>query len=184
VENRPENKGLSSLFGVAIMRAMKLSIVLDGIGFPHNVGPILRIADAVQAEKVWLCGNTPSPIDHEGQWVEEVIKMAVGAETVVRWEKKKSVVDVLMSLKEDGYLIVALHQSSTSLDYRSFSASPESKIAIVLGNEATGISPEAVGLSDRLLEIPVMGMKDSLNVAVACAIAAYAIVFGKEKSDE
>lgn len=166
------------------MRSMKLSIVLDGISYPHNVGPILRIADAVQAEKVWLCGCTPSPIDHEGRLVEEVVKMAVGTEAVVRWEKKKSVADVLKSLKEDGYLIVALHQSPSSIDYRSYDVPEGSKVAIVLGNEMRGVSEEALGLSDRFLEIPLMGMKDSLNVAIACALAAYSLVFGKEKRDE
>jgi tRNA G18 (ribose-2'-O)-methylase SpoU len=172
---------------------MKIVAVLDNVRSVHNVGSIFRTADAVGAEKIYCCGITPGPLDRFGIVRADFAKVALGAERSVEWEAggntvPKSVTVVLHALKKDGWLIFAVEQMQGSIPYYEWQvnqvagcvggldrAGVSPKIALILGAEVAGVSPEALALSDAILEIPMRGKKESLNVAVAFGIVAYGL---------
>jgi len=141
--------------------------VLDNIRSLHNVGAIFRTADAAGAGKLYLCGMTGSPPRHE------IRKAALGAEETVAWEYFKQTGDALEKLKHEGYSLVALENTYKSIDYRR--AAYNFPLALVVGHEYNGIAPEILSLCDAAISLPMRGLKDSLNVAVAFGIAAYEI---------
>ena len=144
-----------------------LTVVLDNIRSLHNVGAIFRTADGVGVEKVWLCGVTGFPPQ------AQITKTALGAEQRVPWRQDRDTVSVLRDLKSAGYEIVLLEQTDQSVDYQDFV--PSGPVCLVVGNETQGISPELVAFCDAAVEIPMAGIKNSLNVAVAFGVAAYHI---------
>lgn len=153
-------------------------VVLQNIRSLHNVGSIFRTADAVGVSKIYLCGVTPMPIDRFGSYRKEITKVALGGERYVAWEHKRSTLAVIRRLREEGYLICAVEQSRKSIphyhlrDKKSFQ-----KIALVLGSEVHGLPPRVLRAADRILEIPMIGKKESLNVAVAFGIVVFGIRF-------
>lgn len=150
-------------------------VVLCNIRSLHNVGSILRTADAVGVEKIYLCGITPSPLDILGNYRPQISKVALGAEQIIKWEKCKRAGDVLKELKKEGYKIVAVEQSSKAQSLYKIKLNNYfwNKLALVLGNEIKGLSPSLLKKADKILEIPMYGKKESLNVAVAFGIAAF-----------
>ncbi|MBI2039218.1 MAG: TrmH family RNA methyltransferase [Candidatus Niyogibacteria bacterium] len=147
--------------------------ILADIRSSHNVGSIFRTADAAGVEKLYLCGVTPEVRDRYGRANEKLLKVALGAEKTIAWEHVKSAVRLADSLKKDGFEILALEQSrgATTL----FDARPKnfSKTALIVGNEIRGLSRTLLKRADRIIQIPMYGKKESLNVAVAFGIAAY-----------
>jgi tRNA G18 (ribose-2'-O)-methylase SpoU len=138
------------------------------------VGSIFRTADAAGVSKIFLTGYTPTPLDRFGRERKDFIKVSLGAEQSVPWEAVPQLSPVLKKLKKDGYKILAIEQSrnSTSLfDYKPTG----NKIAIIMGNEVLGISPQSLKYADHILEIPMRGTKESLNVSVAAGIALFEI---------
>lgn len=152
-------------------------VLLQNIRSLHNVGSILRTADAVGVEKVYLCGITPSPLDRFGQVCGDVAKVALGAEKTVLWQKIETTVGCIRDLKRSGFLIIGLEQAPDAVVYTSLSPSqyPFEKIALVVGSEVEGISPALLKKCDRIIEIPMSGAKESLNVSVAFGVAAFAL---------
>lgn len=146
----------------------ELIVVLDNIRSRENVGSIFRTADAVGVSKIYLCGITPQP-PHE-----KIAKTALGAENTVPWEYSKQTWRLLDSLKKQGTTIVALEKTSGAKDIFSFQSSGK-KIALVLGNEVKGLSPKTLSQADEAVSIPMVGQKESLNVAVAFGVAIYAL---------
>jgi 23S rRNA (guanosine2251-2'-O)-methyltransferase len=142
-----------------------VTVVLNNIRSLYNVGSILRTSDGVGVEKVWICGITGLPT------MQKVIKTALGAEKVVPWAYVQSCRECVAQLKRDGYQIVILEQVKQSIPYERFA--PKAPVALVLGNEITGVSEELVGLCDQAIEIEMAGLKNSLNVTVAFGIVAY-----------
>lgn len=143
-------------------------VVLDNIRSMHNVGAVLRTADAFLVEKVYLCGITPRPPHRE------IRKTAIGAEESVDWEYRKDVFDLVRELKSAGYQIFAVEQTDGSISLDSFEFSGK-KCAIVLGHEVTGVSQEVIDICDAAIEIPQYGTKHSLNISVAAGIIMYAL---------
>jgi len=160
---------------------MKLAVVLDNIRSVHNVGSIFRTADAVGAEKIYCCGITPSPLDRFKNVRADFAKVALGAEKSVAWEagaSTKDIGEVLAALKKDGWQIFAIEQAENSVPYYEVvpgggGGDAEAKIAFVLGAEVEGVSATALALADKILEIPMRGKKESLNVAVAFGVVAF-----------
>lgn len=146
---------------------MGIVVVLDNIRSALNVGAILRTADGAGAEKLILCGITPE-ISHE-----KVKKTALGAEEYVKTVRYKDITNALSDLKNEGYTIYAIeqHKESILLNIASFSENS----ALIFGNEISGVSPEALNLSDAVIEIPMFGKKNSLNVATTVGIVLYSI---------
>jgi tRNA G18 (ribose-2'-O)-methylase SpoU len=146
-------------------------LILEDIRSTHNVGAIFRTADAVGISKVYLVGYTPAPLDRFGRERGDVAKSALGAEKSIPWEQVSSMEPLLTSLKNDGYTIVALEQNEKSVDYKTIV--PEGKTAVVVGNEIDGVSKEALELADVIVEIPMQGEKESLNVSVATGVLLF-----------
>ena len=145
-------------------------LVLDNIRSMHNVGSAFRTCDAFNVSKLYLCGITATPPQ------KEIAKTALGATESVEWEYRKSAAEVLATLKEEGYSIVAVEQTDQSILLQEFDFGKHEKIALIVGNEVFGVSDELLPLCDAAVEIPQFGTKHSLNVAVATGIALWELV--------
>lgn len=154
---------------------MELAVILHDIRSVHNVGSVFRTADAAGATKIYLCGITPAPFDRLKTLRPDFTKVALGAHEYVAWESAKSTVAVIKALKKEGYAIFAIEQSKRSVPYYKVSLTREVRAALVLGNEVTGLPPAILRLADKILEIPMAGKKESLNVAVAFGIVAFGL---------
>lgn len=146
-------------------------VILHNIRSAHNVGSILRTADGAGVAKLYLTGYTPTPIDRFGRIQKDIAKTALGAEKAVPWEYSKNPTRIIARLKKDGAEIVAIEQSDAAEDYRV--ALIGKQAAFVFGNEVSGISKNLLRHCDRVLEIPMCGKKESLNVSVAAGIILF-----------
>ncbi len=141
-------------------------VILDSIRSTYNVGSIFRTSDGAMIEKLYLCGYTPHPPK------KEILKTALGSTESVKWEFVKDARDVIKKLKLNGVKIAALELTDKSFPYYEL----DSKIfplALIVGNEITGVSQSLLDLCDFSIEIPQYGIKQSLNVAVAYGIAIF-----------
>ena len=153
-------------------------VILDNIRSLHNAGSIFRTADAAGIEKIYLAGITPEPIDGFGKPRQQFVKVSLGAEKSVKWEKTKSTSRLIDKLKKEGFKILAIEQSKKSIPYHKVILRPaQGKIALVFGNEISGISGAILKKCDKILEIPMKGKKESLNVAVAFGIAVFHMLY-------
>jgi len=153
-------------------------VILYNIRSLHNVGSIFRTADAAGVEKIYLCGITPAPIDEFGRPRLQLTKVSLGAEKYVKWEKVKSATRLIDKLKKENYKIFAIEQNKKSIPYykvKIFSNRLRSRprVALVLGNEVKGLPLSILKRADKILEIPMYGKKESLNVAVAFGIVVF-----------
>ena len=148
-------------------------LLLDNIRSIQNVATIFRTADAVGIEKIYLCGITPSPLDEFGRKRQQFTKISLGAEDSVAWEKCKQSYLVLAKLKTFGYKLYAIEQHKESTPYFKIKMSKNKKVAFVLGHELKGVSDKILKKVDKILEIPMFGKKQSLNVAIAAAIVIF-----------
>lgn len=146
-------------------QTLPVRLVLDNLRSAFNVGSILRTADGFGAEKIHLCGYTPSP--DEGK----TARTALGADAVVPWERVARTEDVLEALKKSGWHVVALETSPRALDLDA--PFPDVPTAFVLGNERFGLSPSILRLCDDVRRLPLIGVKNSLNVATIAALSLY-----------
>jgi tRNA G18 (ribose-2'-O)-methylase SpoU len=148
-------------------------LLLPDIRSAENVGALFRTADAVGVSKLYLVGTTPCPTDRFGRVSSKIAKSALGAETWVPWEYKKTLLPLLKSLKKNGYTIIAIEQDARAVSYRNVKQMP--KMAFVLGSEVLGIPKTILEECDVIAEIPMRGKKESLNVSVAAGVALYGI---------
>ncbi|MBP7845977.1 MAG: TrmH family RNA methyltransferase [Candidatus Pacebacteria bacterium] len=153
---------------------VKITLILDNIRSSENVGSIFRTADAGGVERIYLIGITPNPVDRFGRLNPKINKASLGAEKNILWEHFENIGDVIEKLKKDDYKIVSLEQNENSIDYRDLKI--KEKIALIAGNEVSGISAETQKQSDEIIEIPMAGDKESLNVSVATGIALFSIL--------
>ena len=149
------------------MEKDKFILILPNIRSGHNVGAIFRTADGAGVDKLYLTGFTPCP-PHT-----QIDKVSLGAEKWMPWEYYKQAGSLLKKLKKMGYNIVALEQTKTSQNI--FDWQPKFPIALVLGNEKTGVPKSLLKYCDESVEIPMAGKKNSLNVSVAAGIAMYRV---------
>ncbi len=155
------------------IKTRKVCLVLHNIRSCHNVGSIFRTADAVGVSKIFICGETPSPIDRFGRARKDIAKVSLGAEKSVEWEYVKDIHELLTNLKKEKYSIFALEQDERSVDYRKVKVGKLS--LLILGNEVNGISKDILDKCDEIIEIPMRGEKESLNVAVSAGVALFSI---------
>lgn len=157
----------------------EIVVVLHSIRSLHNVGSIFRTADAGGVSKIYLCGITPKPVDPLGHYRNEVAKVALGAERTVPWEYSRSTASLLKKLKKLGYKVFAVEQSKKSIPYHkaNLSKSDFDRLALVMGNEVDGLPPTILRLADKVLEIPMRGKKESLNVSVSFGIVLFRLVY-------
>lgn len=157
--------------------------VLDNIRSVYNVGSIFRTADGAGIEKLYLCGITPTPLNKIGNPRKKMEKVALGAEKSVEWEKKDSTVECLKKIKEKGFTIYAVEESSNSVLYDSIDTSSinKEKLVLVFGNEVEGLNDKIIDIADKVIEIPMRGIKNSLNVSISFGIIAYYFSSQKEE---
>lgn len=149
------------------------TLILDDIRSVNNTGAIFRTADAIGIDKIYLCGTTPTPVDRFGRERNDFKKTALGAEKSVDWEYRESSIDLIDELQKNGFQIISLEQDKKSVDYKDVEKSLCDKVTIVLGNEVDGVKKEVLKKSDLILEIPMRGEKESLNVSVSAGILLY-----------
>lgn len=149
-------------------------LILPDIRSAINVGAIFRTADAVGIDKIYLVGCTPRPNDQFGRIQKDIAKSALGAETFIPWEYKEKLLPLIKILKKKDFEIVALEQNEKSIDYRKYKKTKN--MAFILGPEVTGLDKKTLENCDKIVEIPMHGKKESLNVSVACGIALFRIL--------
>ena len=133
----------------------------------HNVGSVLRTADAFRVSEVVLCGITGAP-PHP-----EIHKTALGAEDSVKWRYEASALQAVRQLAEEGCLLLAVEQAEGSTPLHEFRPQPGCRYALILGNEVKGVRQEVIDACHGCLEIPQYGTKHSLNVSVTAGIVIY-----------
>jgi tRNA G18 (ribose-2'-O)-methylase SpoU len=153
-----------------------VTVVLDNIRSMHNVGSVFRTADAFLVEAIYLCGYTPQPPHRD------IHKTALGATETVAWEYFPSAAEAVQRLKAADYSVWAVEQAEGSLTLgnvgwqRLVEHAGSGKIAVVFGNEVSGVSDEVLPLCEGCIEIPQAGMKHSFNISVAAGIVLWELV--------
>lgn len=150
-------------------------VILDNLRSAYNVGAIFRNCDAFLVEKLVLCGITAHPPNRK------LKKTAMSSESYVPWEYVRETIDVVLSLKEKGIRVFSCERTEESKSLKDFEFTYPS--GIVFGNEAEGVSKKVLEASDEIVEIPMMGFKNSLNVATTVGIVLYQIVQKKKLED-
>lgn len=140
-------------------------IVLPNIRSAHNVGAFFRTSDAAGVSKIYLCGYTAPP-PHP-----KLIKVSLGAEDSVPWEHVDDVNQVIQRLRADGFQLVGLEKTVSSQNFRTTTYT--NKVAVFFGKEVDGLVDELLGQMDMVVDIPMRGRKESLNVSVAAGIMLY-----------
>lgn len=156
------------------IKKKEIILILHEIRSAYNVGSIFRTADATGVSKIYLSGYTPAPIDQFKKENKMISKTALGAEKLIPWERISSTTKLIVKLKKEGMEIIALEQSEKSIDYRKFK--PKNKIALILGNEVQGMPKSVLNKCDKIIEIPMKGEKESLNVSVATGVALFELI--------
>ena len=148
--------------------------VLDNVRSAGNVGAFFRTADAFGMGGVVLCGITARPPQ------KEIHKTALGAELTVAWRGFESTLEAVETLRSEGYKIVAVEQVEGSVKLSDFQPEEGAKYALVFGNEVEGVAQEVVDMCDMALEIPQVGTKHSLNVAVTGGVVLWEMFKAKK----
>lgn len=143
-----------------------LVLVLDNVRSMHNVGSVFRTADAFLLQGIILCGYTPVPPHRDIQ------KTALGATETVEWQYYPTTLEAVQALRQEGYVIMAIEQASSSVMLDGFQP-PATPLALVFGNEVSGVDAEVIKQADGCIEIPQLGMKHSLNISVSAGIVVW-----------
>ncbi|MBI3260124.1 MAG: RNA methyltransferase [Ignavibacteriae bacterium] len=146
-----------------------VTLVLDNIRSLYNVGSIFRTADAALVSEIILCGYTPAPPRME------IEKTALGAVDTVPWQYQSSAISAILELRQKGVKVFAVEITDSSRSYGNLTTD-DYPIALVLGNELVGIDTEVLAICEGALEIPMYGVKHSLNVSVATGIVVFEAV--------
>lgn len=148
--------------------SVRLHLIAHNIRSRENIGSLFRTADSLGVTKLWLSGYTPVPPD------SKISKVALGAEAAVPFEAFPSIEEVLMRLQAQQIPVYALELTSDAINLKDFD--PPEELALLLGTETTGIPPSLLERCLASIYIPQQGMKESLNVTIATAIAAWKIL--------
>ncbi|MBC7581437.1 TrmH family RNA methyltransferase [Aeromicrobium sp.] len=154
-------------------------VIAHNVRSTHNVGSLLRTAEGLGVQKMYLTGYTPYPLStsddrlpHIAEKLDaQIHKTALDAEKLIEWEHVEDIISVLASLKDEGYTIAAIEQSQQSIKLPDYTA--PTKLALIVGREVEGIELEVLNVVDAILEIPMFGKKESFNVVQAAAMALY-----------
>ena len=152
----------------------EIAVLLHNVRSAHNVGSIFRTADAAGVSKIYLTGHTCAPLDRFGRIRKEIAKTALGAEKYVSWEHHASPTRLISRLKKEGWDIVGIEQDAHARDYRVFKI--KNRTVFVFGNEVRGLSKDLRKKCDALVEIPMHGKKESLNVSVVAGIVLFSCI--------
>jgi tRNA G18 (ribose-2'-O)-methylase SpoU len=159
----------------------KVHILLPDIRSAYNVGSVFRSADCFGIEKIYLSGTTPTPLDRFGRSnsgaQKEIAKTALGAEKDVAWEYVSDLTSFFKKIKKENFTLVCIEQNKNSIDPKDFLKIKKQNnienILIVFGNEVEGVSKAILKKADYIVEIPMQGKKESLNVSVCAGLIMY-----------
>ncbi|HDS06389.1 MAG TPA: TrmH family RNA methyltransferase [Bacteroides sp.] len=165
------NEELGRLTAKEYKNAEKIPVwvVLDNVRSQNNIGSVFRTADAFRLEGICLCGITATPPHRE------IHKTALGATETVPWKYRKSTVEAVADLKEEGYRILVVEQVENGEQLDRMNLSTSDRYAVVFGHEIRGVDQRVVDMSDCCIEIPQYGTKHSLNIAVAAGIVIWEV---------
>ncbi|MEK7642279.1 MAG: TrmH family RNA methyltransferase [Patescibacteria group bacterium] len=177
------------------LQNQKIALILNNIRSSENVGSIFRTADGAGVNKIYLCGYTPAPLDRFGRENKKLSKVSLGAEKHMEWEKVENLKEAVEKLRnlfpslanvgtsvsdkprsKKDFEVIGVEQNKKAVDYRKLKNEygiRNKEIAFVFGNEVDGLSEEDLTLCDLVVEIPMKGSKESLNVAVSVGIVLY-----------
>lgn len=147
--------------------------VIENVRSAYNVGSLFRTADAFLLESIYITGYTAKP-PHK-----EIKKTALGAEDSVDWQYFPTASEAIIQLKKNGYKVYAVEQVMNSSPLQKMEFKKDEKIAVIFGNEVTGVEQETIQQCDACIEIPQLGMKHSLNIATAAGVVLWEIVRGR-----
>jgi tRNA G18 (ribose-2'-O)-methylase SpoU len=158
-------------------------VILHNLRSAHNVGSLIRTCEGIGVTKIFFTGYTPYPeqpgdtrLPHISRKVgKQIDKTALGAQDSMPWQSEETLGKIIKDLSRSGYMICALEQSESSTRLDEFKA-PD-KIALIVGNEVSGLEKHVIGMSENVLEIPMSGKKESFNVVQAAAMALYELRF-------
>lgn len=150
---------------------MEVRILLHNVRSSHNVGSIFRTADAAGVSKIYLTGYTPTPMDRFKRPNKEIAKTGLGAERFISWEYAKTPFPILKRLRSEDVRVIGVEQDARATDYRK--QLPQKPVVFIFGNEVRGLSKQMRDACDQLVEIPMRGKKESLNVAVTAGIVLF-----------
>lgn len=148
---------------------MEIVPILHNIRSAYNVGAVLRSADATGIKRIYCTGYTPR-LPHS-----KIEKTALGAQDTVKIPSTHNLIDVVRTLKEEGFQIIAVEQTPKSKSL--YESSFPQKVALILGNEVTGLSTSKYDLADKHIELPMIGLKKSLNVSICASIVFYSLIY-------
>ena len=158
----------------------QLVIIAHNLRSAHNIGSLLRTAEGMGVQTVYMTGHTPFPpltsddprLPHQQTKIAKLIdKTALGAQNSQPWQHHAAIEPLLAQLRADGYTIAALEQTASSQPLPTYQV--PAKLAVILGREVDGVEPEVLQLCDISLEIPMLGHKESFNVVQAAAMLMY-----------
>lgn len=165
---------MTEISRVPKMKSKECVLLIHDIRSVYNVGALFRTADAVGVTNIILSGYSPTPIDRFGRKRNDFAKCALGAEKNIPWEYVESPFEKINALKQSGFHVIGVEQHERSVDYKK--NIDTEKVVIILGTETTGMTQELLSLCDTIVEIPMKGKKESLNVSVAGGIVLYRLL--------
>src|SRR6185436_5058652 len=145
-------------------------IVLENIRSAYNVGSVFRTSDAFLVSSIYICGYTAHPTH------KEIKKTALGAEDTVEWKYFKKTTEAVAELRKQHYSIYSVEQAMNSHPLQKVKFGDDEKLAVIFGNEVTGVEQSTIELTDGCIEIPQLGMKHSLNIATAVGVVLWEFV--------
>ena len=152
----------------------KACLILHNIRSVHNIGAIFRTADAAGISKIYLTGYTPTPVDRFGRARKDLAKTALGAEKSIEWEHIKSIDSLIKKIKKDEFKIIAVEQRENAIDYKKLKI--KFPTAFIFGNEVKGLSKLILKKCDQIVQIKMLGRKESLNVSVAVGVFIFSVL--------
>lgn len=147
------------------LKRHQLYFILDNVLDTYNIGGIFRLADAVAAKEIFLCGLTNTPPD------PKIHRAAIGTEKLVQWSYFKNTKSAVSKLKKSNVKVVALEQGVGGVNYLNYNF--KLPLALIVGSEQYGIDRDILNICDSVIELPMYGFNKSLNVIVSLAIVAY-----------
>lgn len=164
-------------------RMRQIIVIAHDIRSTHNVGSLLRTAEGLGVNKLYLTGYTPhgsfvgdQRLPHVGQrQTKQINKTALGAENLINWEYHTDILKLITDLKAEEYTVIGLEQNHRSVLLPKFE--PTDKVVLLLGREVEGLDDQLIAVCDRLVEIPMAGQKESFNVVQAAAMTLYHLVY-------
>ncbi|HUP26296.1 MAG TPA: TrmH family RNA methyltransferase [Candidatus Limnocylindrales bacterium] len=163
----------------------RVALIVHNVRSCHNVGSLLRTAEGLGLEMVYLTGYTPYPLIGSDERLphialkshRQIEKTALGAELTLPWRHRHEILTAIAELRQAGFVVAGLEQTAQSINLTTWV--PPQRVAIIVGRETFGMEPETLQLCDTVVEIPMRGRKESFNVVQAAAMALYHCVFAK-----